>query len=104
MTTISIQEAQAKLTDLIHHLTPGDKVVITENNQPVARLVPTAAAPVRKPRQPGTLRGTVVHMAADFDAPLDDFKDYGERITDTDLGANATDNQTGDSTDAHSDF
>jgi prevent-host-death family protein len=77
MTTISIQEAQAKLTDLIHHLTPGDEVVITENSQPVARLILTAAAPpARKPRQPGTLRGTVVHMAADFDAPLDDFKEY----------------------------
>ena len=76
MTTVSIQEAQAKLTDLIHHLCPGDEVLITENNQPVARLVPTTAAPAPKPRQPGTLRGTVLHMAPDFDAPLGDFKEY----------------------------
>jgi prevent-host-death family protein len=75
MTQVSIQEAQARLTDLIHHLTPGDEVVITENNLPVARLVPSAA-PGRKSRQPGTLRGTVVDMAPDFDAPLDDFKGY----------------------------
>ena len=75
MTQVSIQEAQARLTDLIHDLTPGDEVVITENNQPVARLVPTAA-PGYKPRRPGTLRGTVVHMAPDFDAPLEDFQEY----------------------------
>ena len=39
MATVTIQEAQAKLADLIHKLTPGDEVVITENNQPVAKLI-----------------------------------------------------------------
>ena len=38
MTTITIQEAQTRLSELIHRLTPGEEVVITENNQPVARL------------------------------------------------------------------
>jgi len=78
MTTISIEEAQAKLPDLIHHLHAGDEVVITENNQPVARLVSTAAEPRQEPRQPGTLRGSVVYMAPDFDAPLEEFRDYME--------------------------
>jgi prevent-host-death family protein len=77
MTTISIEEAQAKLSDLIHRLHSGDEVVITENNQPVARLVHTAAES-QQPRQPGTLRGSVVYMAPDFDAPLEDFRDYME--------------------------
>ena len=27
-------------------------------------------------RQLGTLRGTVTYIAPDFDAPLDDFKEY----------------------------
>jgi antitoxin (DNA-binding transcriptional repressor) of toxin-antitoxin stability system len=77
MPTVSLQEAQSRLPDLIHSLTPGDEVVITENGQPLARL--TLAAPAeRKPRQLGTLKGTVVSMAPDFDAPLDDFKDYME--------------------------
>ena len=76
MMTVSIQEAQAKLSDLIHRLTPGDEVVITENNQPVARLVASAAS--QPPRRLGSLRGTVRYMAADFDAPLDDFKEYME--------------------------
>ncbi len=78
MTTISIEEAQAKLPDLIHRLHSGDEVVITENNQPVARLVPTAAEPRQKARQPGILRGSVVYMAPNFDAPLEEFRDYME--------------------------
>ena len=78
MATVTIQEAQAMLVDLIHRLTPGEEVVITENNEPVARLVPTNKGSERKPRQPGTLRGTVLYMAPDFDAPLEDFKEYME--------------------------
>ena len=78
MTTVSIQEAQAKLPELIHDLAPGEEVVITENDQPVARLTPPRKAPQRPPRRPGTLRGTVLYMAPDFDAPLEDFKEYME--------------------------
>ncbi|MGH9765050.1 MAG: DUF2281 domain-containing protein [Blastocatellia bacterium] len=33
---------------------------------------------VGKARQPGTVRGTVLYMAPDFDAPLEDFKKYTE--------------------------
>ena len=41
MSTITLQEAQARLSELIHRLTPGDEVVITEDNQPVAKLART---------------------------------------------------------------
>jgi len=75
MTTVSIQEAQARLSELIHRLTPEEEVVITENDQPVARLVPTAGQQ-RPPRRLGTLRCTVLYMAPDFHAPLEDFKEY----------------------------
>ena len=80
MTTVSLLEAQTKLPELIHGLAPGDELVITENDQPVAKLVasPSQPDPARKPRQPGTLRGTVLYMAPDFDAPLEDFKEYME--------------------------
>ena len=75
MTTITIQEAQTRLPELIHRLTPGEEVIITENDQPVARLVPTMPAPAKKPRQFGTLKGTVLSMEH-FDDPLEDFKEY----------------------------
>jgi antitoxin (DNA-binding transcriptional repressor) of toxin-antitoxin stability system len=74
MATVSIEDAQDKLPELIHQLKPGDEVVITENDQPVARLV-AASTDVPK-RKLGTLKGTVLYMAPDFDAPLDDFKEY----------------------------
>ena len=76
MTTISIQKAQSELSDLIHRLTPGDEVVITENNQPVATLSRTE--PKKQwPCKAGSARGKI-HMAAAFDAPLEEFKEYME--------------------------
>ena len=39
MATISIAEARAKLDEWIHGLTPGEEVVITENDRPVATLI-----------------------------------------------------------------
>jgi prevent-host-death family protein len=76
MTTVTIQEAQSRLTDLIHRLSPGEEVVITENDQPVARIVPTPVAVKKTARQLGTMKGSVLYMAPDFDAPLEDFKEY----------------------------
>ena len=74
MSTVTIEEAQAKLLDLIHALQSNEEVVITEHDQPVARLV--AIQPTQPVRKLGTLRGTVLYMAPDFDAPLADFKEY----------------------------
>ena len=78
MTTVSLIDAQAHLSELIHGLSPGEEVIITENDQPIARVVAQTRPPERKPRQPGTMRGSVLYMAPDFDAPLDDFKEYME--------------------------
>jgi len=73
MATVTIQEAQAKLPDLIHKLTPGDEVVITENDQPVAKLV---APPAQKPRPlPGRGKGMLTILAED-EEHLEDFKEY----------------------------
>lgn len=77
MSSVSIEEARAKLSELIHELHPGDEVVITEGERPVARLL-RATAPAGETRQLGTLRGTVKFVAPDFDAPLEDFQDYME--------------------------
>ncbi len=76
MPTVTIEEAQNKLSELIHRLTPGEEVVITENDQPVARMTLTAtpSEPRKVPRL-GTLRGTVLSMDH-FDDPLEDFKEY----------------------------
>ena len=61
MQAVSIQDAQNKLAELIRGLAPGEEVVITENDQPVARLIAAALA-VRQPRKLGSLKGTVLYM------------------------------------------
>jgi antitoxin (DNA-binding transcriptional repressor) of toxin-antitoxin stability system len=78
MATITLQEAQATLSDLVHRLVPGEELLITENDQPIAKLIPTPPEPPKKPRQLGTQRGSVLYMAPDFDAPLEDMKEYME--------------------------
>ena len=77
--TITIEEAQTKLKELIHGLAPGDEVIITENQQPVAKLVSETPPPPKPPRAaPGFLRGMITYIAPDFDAPLEDMKEYME--------------------------
>jgi antitoxin (DNA-binding transcriptional repressor) of toxin-antitoxin stability system len=76
MPTVSLEEAQARLPELIDQLSPWQDVIITRDEKPVARLI--VEGPRQQPRQLGTLKGTVRYMAPDFDAPLDDFKEYME--------------------------
>ena len=76
MAIVTIQEAQAGLRDLIHKLVPGEEVVITENDQPVAKLARTELKK-QWPCKAGSAKGKI-WMAPDFDAPLEDFKEYME--------------------------
>lgn len=78
MASVTIQEAQACLSEIVRRLTPDEEVVITENDEPVARLIKSEPKPRSKRRQVGTMKGTVLYMAPDFDAPLEDFKEYME--------------------------
>jgi prevent-host-death family protein len=41
--TVSVDEAQDKLQDLLAQALAGDEVIITERGTPVARLVPVVA-------------------------------------------------------------
>ena len=38
-TTITIEEAQANLIEIVHQLEPGEEIIITENGRPVATLI-----------------------------------------------------------------
>ena len=78
-TTVTIEDAQGRLKELIHQLAPGDEVVITENQRPVARLVSESPPAPKPPRAaPGFLRHMIISIAPDFDAPLEDMKEYME--------------------------
>jgi prevent-host-death family protein len=78
MPTVTIEDAQARLAELIERLHPGEEIIITRDRRPVARLIGEAKPEEQPRRQLGTLRGTVRYMAPDFDAPLEDFKEYME--------------------------
>jgi prevent-host-death family protein len=75
--TVTLSEAQAQLPQLIERLRPGEEIIITRDSEPVAKLI-AEPNPSRAPRRPGTLRGTVLYMAPDFNAPLEDFREYME--------------------------
>jgi antitoxin (DNA-binding transcriptional repressor) of toxin-antitoxin stability system len=85
MTTISLHEAQSTLSELIHRLTPGEVVTITEGDRPVAQIVPFPTIRLRPPRprppvtgvpRAGTVPGLVV--PDDFKAPLEELREYME--------------------------
>lgn len=76
MNVITIQEARANLDALIHGLTPGEEVVITEDSKPVAKLVATVSLPRKVPKL-GSQRGSVLSMEH-FDEPLEEFREYME--------------------------
>lgn len=71
MTTVSIDEAQARLKDIIARLGPDDEVVITNQAGPVARIVST------RKKQPvfGSCKGLLT-IVDDDDEHLEDFKEY----------------------------
>jgi prevent-host-death family protein len=79
METVTLETAQAKLKEIVHRLSPGDEIVITENQRPVAKLVAELPKTAKSSRPgPGLCQGAIVYMAADFDAPLEDMKEYME--------------------------
>ncbi len=76
MTTVTIEEAQAKLPELIEHLQPGEQITITDHGLPLAQV--TKAERTTWPCQAGTAKDRILWIAPDFDAPLEDFKEYME--------------------------
>lgn len=64
MPTIALEEAQAKLAELIERLSPGEALVIIHDEKPVARLL-AEEPPKRKPRQPGNCKGMLTIVATD---------------------------------------
>ena len=76
-TFISIDDVQIRLKRLIEELAPGDEIVITDDEKPVARLVAERTVRPQRPA-PGMGKGSVVYMAPDFDEPMDEFREYEE--------------------------
>jgi antitoxin (DNA-binding transcriptional repressor) of toxin-antitoxin stability system len=77
MATVTIDEAQDHLRKIVAGLQMGEELVLTDNGQPLAKLVRiTQPTPARKPRRFGTLKGSILYLAPDFDAIPEGFEDY----------------------------
>ena len=70
MSQFSLAAAKARFSELVQKAMLGEEVIVTKENKPVVKLVPIKPAK----RKPGTGKG--IWMAPDFDAPLDDFREY----------------------------
>ncbi|MBI2149024.1 MAG: type II toxin-antitoxin system prevent-host-death family antitoxin [Acidobacteria bacterium] len=76
MPTMNIEEAQAHLAQIIESLNPGEPLIITKDGEPVATL--TRPPATRWPCKAGSAKEIPHWMAPDFDAPIEDFRDYME--------------------------
>ncbi len=76
MPTVNLDDAQAHLRDILAGLNPGDRLVIVKDGEEVATL--TRSRPKSWPCKAGTARDTGHWMAPDFDAPLEEFREYME--------------------------
>jgi antitoxin (DNA-binding transcriptional repressor) of toxin-antitoxin stability system len=70
--TISIEQASAQLGGLVRALGPNDEIVLTENDKPVARILPNDENHRRKP---GAWKGMLTVVKED-DSHLDEFREY----------------------------
>jgi prevent-host-death family protein len=66
---VDISEAQTQLHNLLSSALKGNEVIISENNKPLAKLVPFL--PAHKTRIPGLNKGKI-WASEDFDDPLPD--------------------------------
>ena len=73
MYQIELEKAKAQIERLLQTALDGEEVVITQNEQPVLKLVSIASAKSR--RQSGSAKGLIT-MSDDFDEPLEDFAEY----------------------------
>lgn len=74
--SIPLSEAQAHLGEIISGLKPGEELAITHAGAPVAKLV--RSSQTSWPCKAGSAKQTPHWMAPDFDAPLEDFREYME--------------------------
>ncbi len=72
---VGAYEAKTTLSRLLDEVAGGETIYITKHGKRVAELRPPEQPP-RKRARFGCAKGPGFYMAPDFDAPLEDFKDY----------------------------
>lgn len=73
--TTNIFEAKTNLSKLIKRALAGEDVIISKANKPLVKIVPYTDPKTKKRRPVGSKLGPG-WVADDFDAPLEDMKEY----------------------------
>lgn len=76
MSTVTLEQAQSNLSELIANLESDGEVVIAENGTPVAKLMRIERTTGHS--KAGCYKKDEFWMASDFGASLDEFKEYME--------------------------
>ncbi len=77
MSYVTIEDTNSQLAQLVDQVSNGEEVIIVHDSTTIAKIVPVLT---EEPKElcPGFGSGkyALIYMADDFDAPLEDFKDY----------------------------
>jgi antitoxin (DNA-binding transcriptional repressor) of toxin-antitoxin stability system len=80
--TIALEDAQTRTMALIEQAAKGDEIVLMRGTTPFARIMPPAASATPEARTDerglrfGMGKGSILFIADDFDAPMEDFREY----------------------------
>ena len=74
MATITLEDAQTQLAELLGRLEPGEEITITDQGKPLAQV--KKCERTSWPCQAGSYQKAEFRMAPDFDAPLDELEEY----------------------------
>jgi antitoxin (DNA-binding transcriptional repressor) of toxin-antitoxin stability system len=77
MPQVTVEQATQRLDELVDAAARGEEVVLVRGDRAVARLVSVSNGGTRPCPRFGSARG-LIQMADDFDAPMEDFREYME--------------------------
>ena len=73
--TMPVAEGEARLIETVGKLSPGEEIVLTGNGKLIA-TIRSPQFPLREPPRLGTLKGTILYIAPDFDDIPEGFEEY----------------------------
>ena len=76
MSAVTLEEAQARLPQLLGQLQPGEELTITDQGKALAQV--RKADRTSWPCKAGSAKDKILWIAPDFDAPIEEFREYME--------------------------
>ena len=71
-----LEDSDSQVAGWVEQALAGEEVIILRDSKPIAKIVSLPRGGEQRMSRFGNGKGELVYMADDFDAPLEDFKDY----------------------------